>query len=265
MIGQGKQFSMDVKKLAKFIWIVYACALAAAQAQAQSQGPVITVAWRDKAPYHYTENGVDKGILLERMKKVFAAAGIRTVWAKEPSKRIWANFQAGATRYCSIGWYLLDERAALANFSVPIMIDRPHQILTSPEAAHRVAGHPSLASLMADRELHLGVVDGVSYGAAIDALIQRSANRVLRRTVETGSLMRMTRANRVDFMFVDQDDWEFAQQNDPALRGSVLIDFPDMPAGLQRYVACSKDVGPAVMARLNRAIVAAQARAPKAR
>jgi polar amino acid transport system substrate-binding protein len=218
-----------------------------------------TVAWRDKPPYHYTENGVDKGAMLERVQRIFALANVEAHFVKEPSKRIWANLQS-TPRYCSFGWYMLEERAAIARFSLPIHVDRPHLILTSPEAGHQVADHPSLASLLADRQLRLGVVDGVSYGPAIDALIRRSNNNVIKRTVDTAVMVRMLQAGRFDFIFVDQDDWEYAQKRDPTLIGGIALDFPDMPPGLQRYIVCSKDVAPAVMARLNRAIEATQVR-----
>ena len=42
-----------------------------AQAQEPAEQP-IAVAWRDKAPYHYNENGIDKGSLLLRAKQLFA-------------------------------------------------------------------------------------------------------------------------------------------------------------------------------------------------
>jgi polar amino acid transport system substrate-binding protein len=238
---------------------VLALALAGLPALAAAQG--LTVAWRDKPPYHYTENGVDKGVMLERMKRAFALARIDAHFVKEPSKRIWANLQGGVTRYCSIGWYQLEERSAYAQFSVPIHIDRPHQVLTSPEAAHMVTDHASLASLLADRQLRLGVMDGVSYGPAIDTLIRRAGNQVLRRTVDTTTMVRMLQAGRFDYIFIDQDDWDYAQQRERGLAGSILLDFPDMPPGLQRHVACSKDVSPALMARLNRAIESTAVRA----
>lgn len=243
-----------MKTVLSACFLVLVCAPALAQ--------TVTVAWRDKPPYHYSENGVDKGVMLERVKRVFAVAKVDAHFVKEPSKRIWATLQGGAQNYCSFGWYLLEERRAYALYSVPIHVDRPHLILTSPEAAHQVAEHPSLAALLADGQLRLGVIDGVSYGAPIDALIRRSSNTVIKRTVETAVMVRMLQAGRFDFIFVDQDDWEFAQAHDDALRGSIALDFPDIPPGLQRYIVCSKDVGLGVMARLNRAIEATQVKPP---
>lgn len=225
----------------------------------------VTVAWRDKPPYHYVEDGVEKGILLERARQVFAAAGIGARFVREPSKRIWANFQTGMSNYCSIGWYRLPEREAVAQFSAVMHTDPPHTVLIAPGAVAAVAAHATLASLLADRSLTLGVVDGVSYGMRIDALIRDSANQVLRRTVEPSAMMRMTAADRVSFMFIDRDDWLHVQEREPSLKKTVRRDFPDMPPGLQRHIVCSKDLPPSFMARLNRAIEGGSGRSPSGR
>lgn len=226
--------------------------LAAAALPAAAQ--TITVAWRDKPPYHYLEDGVEKGELLLRARAIFAAAGIPTHFVREPSKRIWANFGAGRRHYCSIGWYRLPERELVAQFSIPFHADPPHAVLVAPDAVAAVAAHPTLASLLADRQLVMGVVDGVSYGPELDALIASSANQVQRRTVDPAALMRMILAGRFAFMFADVDDWDYWRVREPPLGRIVPRQFPDMPPGQQRYIACGKDVAPGLMARLNKAI-----------
>ena len=84
--------------------------LGALSASAQE---TITVAWRDKAPYHYRENGVAQGFLLLRAQQVFARAAIPAVFIEEPAKRIWHDFEYGRKSFCSIGWYRLPEREQL--------------------------------------------------------------------------------------------------------------------------------------------------------
>ncbi|MES2299593.1 MAG: transporter substrate-binding domain-containing protein [Pseudomonadota bacterium] len=221
---------------------------------ASAAAPPLTVAWRDKAPLHYVENGVEKGVLLERAHRVFDAAGVETRFVREPAKRIWANLKAGKPNYCSFGWYHLPERLAYSQFSAPFHVDAPHTILLSPEAAAGASSHASLAQLLGDARLTLGVVDGVSYGAQIDQLIASSANTVVRRTVEPATMMRMVGAARVSFMFIDRDDLNYFREHSAALRGILQRDYADMPPGLTRYIVCSKDVSPEVMARINKAI-----------
>lgn len=218
--------------------------------------PIITVSWRDKPPYHYLDNGIPKGFLLERTQAIFAAAGIATRLAPEPQKRIWANFSHGATNYCSFSWYRLPEREALGQYTLPISIDPPHSVLVSATGLARVKSHATLASLLADQELTLGVVDGVSYGPELDAMISHSANQIMRRTVDTTSMMRMLGVGRASFMLVDREDWEYVHRHEPMLQSTTRLDFPDMPPGLKRYIVCSRDVAPQVMDKINQAITA---------
>jgi len=238
--------------------ILQICAVAACigQATLAAATPVMTVAWRDKPPYHYIEGGVAKGFLLQRAEEVFAAAGIPARFVNEPQKRIWANFHHGATNYCSLSWYRLPEREAVAQYSLPIHTDPPQSVLISPKAVKEVKAHPTLASLMADEQLTLGVVDGVSYGPELDGMIRSSHNQIMRRTVEATSMMKMLAVGRASYMFVDREDWEYFRRHDPALQVMVRYDFPDMPVGLKRHIVCSRDVPPEIMSRLNAAITA---------
>ncbi|MES3020313.1 MAG: transporter substrate-binding domain-containing protein [Pseudomonadota bacterium] len=227
---------------------------AAAPATAPAAAAPLTVAWRDKAPYHYVENGVDQGFLLARAKAVFAGAGLETQFVMEPAKRIWANLGNGTPNYCSIGWYRLPERERVARFSKPFHTDQPHTILAAPDAAARVRAHPSLRALLADAGLTLGVVDGVSYGAQLDALIAASANRIDRRTVTPTRMMQMLAAGRISFMFIDRADLAHLTGREASLGSAARHDFADMPAGLTRHLVCSRDVAPALMARIDKAI-----------
>lgn len=219
-----------------------------------SAAATITVAWRDKAPQHYVENGIEQGFLLKRARQVFDTAGVPASFVEEPAKRIWANLAAGVSSYCSIGWYKLPERETIAQFSEVFHTDPPHTLLVAPAALQQVRSHHSLASLLADPDFTLGVVDGVSYGPEIDGMIRSARNKVDRKVVTPAQMTRSVAANRVSYMFIDRDDYEYLRDRDEAMRTTVQVDFHDMPRGLNRYIVCSKDVPRDVMAKLNRAI-----------
>ena len=229
------------------------CAGGAAMAVAAQP---ITVAWREKPPYYYTENGVAKGFMLERARQIFEAAGVPARFVNEPQKRIWANFSHGMQNYCSISWYRLPEREAVAQYTLPVHTDQPHAVLAVPAVAARVKAHASVKSLLADRSLTLALVDGVSYGPELDGLIANSQNRIMRRTVDTASMFRMMAAGRADYLFVDREDWNYLRARMPELQQLTLIEYADMPQGLKRYFVCSRDVPAETMERLNRAIAA---------
>ncbi|MHA4870902.1 substrate-binding periplasmic protein [Duganella sp. PWIR1] len=228
---------------------------AAIGAQPQTP-PQLTVAWRDKPPYHYMENSIPKGFLLAPARTVFDSAGLSVRFVNEPQKRIWANFQHGADNYCSISWYRLPEREAVAQYSQPFHEDLPHTILIAADMVERVKTHTSLASLLADPELTLGVIEGVSYGPVLDPMIRASKNKIMSRTVETTQMMRMLGVGRASYMFVDREDWDyFRQQNQPG-QSIVRHDLADMPPGVRRHIVCSRDVPQETMNKINQAIAA---------
>jgi uncharacterized protein (TIGR02285 family) len=228
-------------------------------AMAAGAEPVI-VAWREKPPYSYTENGVAKGFLLDQARQIFDAAGIPARFVNEPQKRIWANFNQRMSNYCSFGWYRLPEREAIAQYTMPTHMDLPHAVLLQRSALPQASAHTTLKSLLADRDLTLGLVDGVSYGPELDALIAASGNRLMRRTVDTATMIRMVAAGRASYIFVDREDWNHMRNKDMQLQSLVMLDFSDMPPGLKRHIVCSRDMPAETMERLNRAIAARSAR-----
>ncbi|WP_269531084.1 ABC transporter substrate-binding protein [Chitinimonas sp. BJYL2] len=215
----------------------------------------IEVAYRDKPPYSYTENGQPKGFLLERTIAIFKRAGIEARYLEVPVKRITTDIQANQRPICSPSWYKLPEREAYARFSLPIHQDKPHVVLASPKARAAVSRHKLLSSLFADASLQLGVVEGVSYGQALDTAIAQTAKPPMRSTVTPLQLARMVAHGRADYMLIDQEDLSYLQSHS-ALNTLKLVKlaFPDMPAGLKRYIMCSQQVDPATLNQLDEAI-----------
>lgn len=230
--------------------------LAGAAASAAPLAPPapITVAWSEKPPYYYQEDGIDKGFMLARAKALFGAAGVDAHFVQEPYKRIWARFRDGTRNYCSMAWYYLPERAAFVQYTLPIYTDPPQIVLIAPKALAQVKAHATLASMLADPGLTLGVVDGTSYGTQLDARIARSANKFMRRTVPSLGMIRMLAAGRASYTLSDRDVWEFTRPRQPDLATVARYDVPDVPPGLQRHIVCSLDVPAASIGRLNLAI-----------
>jgi polar amino acid transport system substrate-binding protein len=214
----------------------------------------LTVAWREKPPYHYTDNGVEKGFLLARGKLIFEKAGVPARFVEEPTKRIWANFQAGKTSYCSLGRYRQNQRDSMAQYSVAMHIDPPQAIVVSPVDLDKVRAHKSLASLLADPKLSVGLIDGVSYGPRFDGLLGKAGAERIIRTVDSASMMRMVAVGRVSYTLADRYGWEFALKHDPVLAQATVVEFPDAQGGMTRHIMCGKDVPQATMRKLNRAI-----------
>lgn len=230
---------------------LHAAVMAAGQA---APAPEITVAWRDNPPYNFVDQGREKGFLLARGKRIFEQAQVPAQFVLEPTKRIWAKFQVGTPNYCSLGRYHLAARDPIMRYSLPIHIDPPRIVLAAPGAAAQVGKHATLASLLGDPRLAMGMSDGASFGTEIDAMLANAHTKVERRTVESPLMMKLLVANRVSFVIVDRIAWQYWRLHDPAALGVTPFDLPDMPAGQKRYLVCSKDIPADVMNRLNAAI-----------
>ncbi len=216
----------------------------------------ITVAWRDFAPYNFVDQGVEKGFMLARGKRIFEQAGVPARFVLEPTKRIWAKFQAGTPMYCSLGRYRIASRELIMQYSLPIHSDPPNVVVAAPGAAAKVRSHASLVSLLGDSTLTMGTRDGASYGDQIDAMLVGAGAKVEKRVVEAPLMMKLLAADRVSFAIMDRYAWQYARLHDPAAANVVARDFTDMPPGQKRYLVCSKDVPAEVMNRLNTAIKA---------
>lgn len=215
---------------------------------------LVTVAWRTKPPYQHLENGFEKGPLLNRARQVFARAQIHSQFINEPGNRIWSNFSSGIKNYCSFDWYRIPERESLVQFSRPFNRSPPYAVLASPAAARQVSAHRSAGSLLADPRLTLGMVDAASYGPELDGMIRQGKNRIERSMVLPMILARMVGANRASYMFIDRTDWEYLKATEENLYQGQLFELEGMPAGLDSYVVCSKDISPEKMLRINAAL-----------
>jgi polar amino acid transport system substrate-binding protein len=230
--------------------------LAAAFLSQMAMADPLLMVYRDKPPYSYVENGVEKGFLLERTRRVMSRAGIDVKFRELPTKRIFLDIQNNEQPICSFGWYKIAEREEYARFSLPLLQDRPHVILAGPRSADAVRRYTTLKSLISDRTLALAALDGVSYGAEIDGLIATFPGRVDKTLQSPLQVSKKVAAQRADFMFIDQDDYDYFTETSADFRnaGLVRIEYPDMPAGLKRYILCSRQVGDDIMRRINTAI-----------
>lgn len=218
------------------------------------QAQTLTIAWREKPPHQYIENGHEKGILLELAKRVFADSKLKTIFVEEPAKRIWQNFTSGKKNYCSFGWYKIAEREALVQYSDSFYKDPPHTLLVANTSLTQVRTHKNLKSLLADPSLSLAIVDGVSYGTQLDQLFLSAKNKIIRSSAAPMIMVRMINANRASMMLIDREDWHYLSSKDEQLSELTQVDVDGMPAGLDRYIVCSKDLAPAVMNKINAAL-----------
>lgn len=221
---------------------------------AVAQAP-LPIEYRDKPPYSYTQDGRPAGFLMERTAQLLKRAGIQARYAEVPVRRTLMHLQTNAGPVCSPGLYKTPEREAFARFSLPIHRDKPHAVLAHASVAAQIRRLPRVARLFSEPRLQPGMLDGVSYGAQLDQWLAATPKTPLRAQLSPMQLVRMVAAHRVDYMLIDQEDLNWLRR-DPELAELpvVRIDFPDMPRGELRYLACSQQVSTQLIERINQAI-----------
>ena len=220
-----------------------------------ARAEVIEGAYRDKPPYSYTRDGQPAGFLMVRTAAILQRAGIGSFAAEMPVRRITKEIQDNRQPICSPGWYKLPEREAFAWFSLPIHQDLPHLVVANVQVAPSLRALKSLRHLLDSPDFRLGKVAGVSYGPELDAMIRATHQTVMDSGVTPDGLARMIAQHRADYMLMDVEDYRYLLQSKRVEASRlVVIRYPDMPAGLKRYLMCSQRLSPASRQRIDAAI-----------
>jgi len=211
----------------------------------------LPVYYIEKPPYYHSIAGEPTGFLLERTRAIFSDAQIALRFEARPAKRILLEMEQNREPICSIGWFRTPQREAFALFSLAIYRDEPMTVLTRATLAEQVVSHASLASLL-ESPLRLGVVDGFSYGE-LDALLER--HQPSRITAPPSQNVRMLAAERIDYTLVDARELPYILAEADLSNAKLSnMRMPDIPAGQQRYLMCSRRVGEGLMRRLDSSI-----------
>lgn len=229
--------------------------LCCASALAQS-GPVLHVHYAVMPPRSYTEPGnKPAGLLVKRVQQLASAAGVTIELQEAPLKRSLHDIELNQQPLCVLGAFKTPEREAFARFSEPLSIDTAPVMMAVPAVAARLRAHASLQSLLADTSLQLLVYGGVSYGARLDGQIAAMPRPPLRASVGQLQLFRMLTLGRADYMIGSREELEHAQNQGELPRGALEpVPFEGMPAGRSRHLACSRQVPPALLQRLDAAL-----------
>lgn len=93
-----------------------------------------------------------------------------------------------------------------------------------------------------------------SAAPVLDKLTRTSKNLVERKTVDPNGMSRMVRAQRADYVQIDEADLMYLRGQENGIKSIRQIFFPNMPLGPSRYITCTKDVIATTMKKLNRAM-----------
>ena len=219
--------------------------------------PPLTLLVFDRPPYYVLDHGQPAGgILLNISLAVFEQAGIAVAVREMPPGRILATLESREVRACAVGWLRTPEREAHARFSLPLYEDQPLGVVIHPDKARQLAASPSLAELAA-ADLTWGMRQGFSYGQTMDAVFAQVPGTRIRHFPDTRAMLHLVARGRLDAIPIGPEELSVHLDAEPALaQGLRFLTISDAPAGIVRHLMCGQAVSPAVMARLDAAIMA---------
>lgn len=215
----------------------------------------LTVLYMERPPYYATHDGKPAGFLLEQALAAFHEAGLEVTTKVLPVKRILQIVRDGQEQVATVGWFKNAERTQWARFSTVLYRDQPLLALHKADAGQGLGDEAALRSLLQDKELVLGVLDGFSYGERVDAMI---AEHAVNRFVLSGDqvqLIRMLGAGRIDYILVAPEEVSYllgqARYREVEFGFTLLNDVPE---GNRRYIMYSRAVPSSVIRRVDEAI-----------
>lgn len=215
----------------------------------------LTVGFVERAGYSYLDHDQPQGLMVDIARKILTRAGVKFEFQALPQNRLVAEVKGGEREICALGFFKNPERESFATFTRPIYKNQPIGVLISADGREKFASIRSLAELVNATDLTLGAVEGFSYGAYIDGLIEKMTGKKNRASVPASQLVTILARGRIDYMFADPEEYKALAAAAAVPADSLtLLSFADSPEGNQRYLMCSKAVPAATIARIDGAI-----------
>jgi polar amino acid transport system substrate-binding protein len=227
---------------------------AGALAAEQTTVPV-TLHYLDRPPYMVVSANGLTGITGQPAFMAFKKAGIAFELRKTPFVRQLRIVEKDTGQDCMIGLFKLPERENFAKFTKPIYRDQTPVILTESGNAGRIESVRSIDGLFSDPGLTRLAKLGYSYGAALDALIEKYQPKSNLTADENLLMLKAIKMKIADYMVIAPEEIAeaisaagFSDQDFKSIR------VKNMPSGDFRHIMCSKSVPDEVIKKLNAAI-----------
>lgn len=209
----------------------------------------------ERPPYYVTVNGQPDGLLLNLARDILTQAGVAHSFQEMPPGRILETVRTNQGPVCTVGWFRTPERESFAAFSLPIYQDEPLHAVFLKSGAMPPTDVSTLARLVEQTNLSIGVNQSYAFGRPVDTLLARMRTPPVRTTGTQVQLMRMLGAKRFDFMLVNPAEIEtLAELAGIPLDRLHVLALADLPRGNLRCLMFSKATSPEVIERINAAI-----------
>jgi len=242
-----------VLRLHRLLLSTFLVAIAYHTVQAQT---TIQVYYDERIPYAIRDQkGGVRGLTASPVARAFQTADIPFEWKRMPFKRQLITIKANKKKACGIGWFKKPDREDFARFSEPIYQDRP-TIIIIKNGNSSFDRYSTVADLFQSKTIKLLVKDGFSYGVYLDELIEKEQPPKIEVIGSSNiEMMQLLLSGRADYFFAAEEEAEeMIKSAGFAPSQFELLQLDDMPAGNNRYLACSQQVPISVMDKLNLAL-----------
>jgi len=231
-------------------------ALAFPAAQARAADPLI-LGFVARPGLAEIIDGKPAGTYFPTAVAVAEKAGFAVTLQAVSQMRLMAQVQSGTPSYCAVGIFVTPERQTFSKFTLPIYRTPRFVVIATRGKDSDIRRHKTFMSLIADRQLRMGLIDGYSLGNTLDPLIAAMRGNVDRYVGTFDQGFAKIQAGRFDYIIGFADEFDNWVGRTGASRDAFSkIDFPDVLDGVHRHLMCSRAVDDAVIERLNTAIQA---------
>jgi polar amino acid transport system substrate-binding protein len=213
----------------------------------------IVLYYEERAPYQVRAGDDVGGSVAGPAAQAFRAAHVDFVWEGSSIGRQVHMLRENQGARCVVGWYKTSERLAFAKFTKPIYRNGPAVALVRRQfAIGPVAG---VEDALSAPGLRLLVRKKYSYGVYVDSALQRIRPDTFVSSLPNSQMAEQLVENRADMMFASEEEAQVLLRHlGPKADRLQVLHFSKPLPGLERHIACSRNVPDEIIERLNSVI-----------
>ncbi|UOF01771.1 type 2 periplasmic-binding domain-containing protein [Bdellovibrio reynosensis] len=231
------------------LWLILSSFLFSQNSFSKQNTEEITLHYYDRPPFMFEKNHMPTGLTADLVLQIFKDADVPYKLKKTPARRQLRILKENQGSDCSLGFKRSQERDLFAQFTLPIYLDGPWVLISSP----RLNLSSNIETVFGNKHLLLILFSRFTYGPRIEELLMKYSPKTLTIDGEVSRIYEMVKNGRADIAVVTKEEAEYQDKAHP---GSFRIyNFPEFgPYGENRYIMCSKKVSQNTMMKLNNTI-----------
>ncbi len=217
-----------------------------------SKDKILKIYYYERPPFYYTDkDGIAKGIIIDKVKRILKKANIKYSFQSFPVKRIFLLLEENYYA-CSPGWFKTEERLKKFKYTLPFYQSEKMKGVFNKNI--NVEEEVSLKKLFTNN-YKLGLISGFNYGPIIEKYLKIFKPKVIRITTEPNNLIKMVALRRLDYTFFSYEHIkEFIKLYPDFAKNLKIVSIKEIKHGIKRYIICSKKVDNKLIEKMNIAI-----------